>query len=155
MNNHFIEVNKLLGENIKNIINIPSKEINKRSREWNYMSLRKIFCDNLKAHGYDLFIDGSYISAIKNNEIVRFYFSAHSPQNKNYLVPSVLEKKVDYFAFYNNNSDVIYLVGYGIIREYCKKLDTAYIFYKKKNRQYLFIPDKWAQQQKINTMLLY
>ena len=152
---NLIEVNKLLGENVNHVVNIHSRELNKRSREWNYMTQRKIFCDNLKANGYELFVDGNYISATKNNETVKFYFASHSPQNHNYLIPSVLENKVDYFAFYNNKSDVVYLVGYGIVREYCKKLDTSFIFYQKPYKQKLFIPDNWAQQQKINTMLLY
>lgn len=150
-----VRVNKLLGEGVGNIVKMHSREMRKRDRDWNYKTQQKIFCENLKSNGYDVTVSGSYVSATRNNETVRFYFSAHSPQNKNYLVSSVLENRVDYFAFYNNKTDVVYLVGYGIIREYCKNLKTGFVFSNNGQNVKLFIPDEWAQQQKINTLLLY
>lgn len=153
---HFIEVNKLLGENVTVITRRECRSMEKRDKTWNWASLRKIFCDNLRSKGYDnITINGSYIVASNGLETVTFYFSAHSPQNKNYCVPLKLKNKVDYFAFYNNKTDVVYCVGYGIIREYCKNIKEAFYFYGYRNAPKMFIPDSWAQSQKINTMLLY
>jgi len=152
---NFVEVNKVLGESVVNTSHLQCREMRLRPRDWNYQSVRKMFCDNLKAKGYDKIInDGSYIIASNDNEKVTFYFAAHSPQNKNYCVSTVLKYKVDYFAFYNNKTDVVYTVGYGIVRKYCKSLKDAYTFYDYRKPK-LFIPDSWALQQKINTMLLY
>ena len=151
----FIEVNKTLGENITNITKRKCREMYIRSKNWNYQTVKKRFCTNLINKGYKLSIDGSYIKAIKNGETVTFFFAAHSPQNKNYCLPTVLKNKVDYFAFYNNKSEIICMVGYGIVREYCKCISEAYIFYGDYRKPKMFIPDTWAQKQKINTLLLY
>ena len=152
---NFIEVNKVLGENVTNTIKQPCRTMSERSKDWNYQLVRKIFCANLTDKGYTLSIDGSYINATKNGETVTFFFAAHSPQNKNYCVPTVLKNKVDYFAFYNNKTDVVYMVGYGIVREYCRTIKNSYIFYGDYRKAKLFIPDEWAQKQKINTLMLY
>lgn len=154
MEENFLEVNKLLGENVTHTLHMQSREMRLRPKGWNYCSLRKIFSDNLKSKGYEVSIDGNYITAKNENETVRFYFTAHNEQNSNYLVTTVLKNKVDYFAFYNNKSDVVYLVGYGIVREYCKRIKTAYRFYGDRQSK-MFIPDSWAKKQRINTMLLY
>ncbi len=152
----FIKVNKVLGENISHTDKRICREMSKRPKDWNYQTQRKIFCDNLRAKGYKtVSAIGSYVLADNGNETVTFYFAAHSPQNKNYCVASVLKYKVDYFAFYNNKTDVVYMVGYGIVREYCKHITTQSIFYGDYRKPKLFIPDAWAHQQKINTLLLY
>lgn len=152
---NFIEVNKVLGEGVKTTSSLQSREMRLRPRDWNYQSIRKLFCTNLVDKGYTLSINGSYINATKNGETVTFFFAAHSPQNKNYCLPIVLKNKVDYFVFYNNKTDVVYTVGYGIVRKYCKSIKDAVVFYNNFQNPKLFIPDEWAQQQKINTMLLY
>ena len=152
---NFLAVNKLLGENVATTLHMQSREMRLRPKDWNYCSLRKIFCDNLKSKGYEVIVDGNYITATyNNNETVRFYFTAHNTQNSNYLITTVLKNKVDYFAFYNNKIDAVYLVGYGIVREYCKKIKTSYRFYGNRQSK-MFIPDSWAKEQRINTMLLY
>lgn len=152
---NFLAVNKLLGENVATTLHMQSREMRLRPKDWNYCSLRKIFCNNLKSKGYEVIVDGNYITATyNNNETVRFYFTAHNTQNSNYLITTVLKNKVDYFAFYNNKIDAVYLVGYGIVREYCKKIKTAYRFYGNRQSK-MFIPDSWAKEQRINTMLLY
>lgn len=152
----FIEVNKLLGENVTKITKRQSCDMKHRPHDWNYQVVRKIFCKNLANKGYALTMDGNYINATnKNGETVTFFFAAHNPNNKNYCLPTVLKNKVNYFAFYNNKTDVVYIVGYGIVREYCKTIRDAYIFYGDCNKPKMFIPDSWAQKQKINTLMLY
>lgn len=152
---NFIAVNKLLGENVDNITRRECREHDKRPKDWNYQIIRKQFCDNLKSKGYSKIVNvGNYIIASNDKETVTFYFAAHNPQNKNYCVSMVLKYKVDYFAFYDNKIDAIYMVGYGIVREYCKNIKNAYAFYNSNNPK-MFIPDSWAHQQKMNTMLLY
>ena len=57
--------------------------------------------------------------------------------------------------FYDNSNNCVYLVGYGIVRKYCKSLKNSYTFYNDTQHVKLFIPDDWARQQKINTYSLY
>lgn len=152
----FVEVRKTLGENVKETKKIVCRNLKNYAKDWNYQTALKMFCDNLKARGYNIVkVNGNYILASNNHETVTFYFTAHSPKNKNYCISTVLKYKVDYFAFYDNKTDVIYTVGYGIVRKYCKSLKKAYTFGNNYKRPMMFIPDEWAQQQKINTMLLY
>ena len=128
----------------------------KRPKDWNFQTIRKSFCDNLRAKGYNnIHVHGNYVFAANDSEKVIFYFTAHTPQNKNYFITPVLKYKVDYFAFYNNKIDAVYCVGYGIVREYCKQLKTNYVFYNNYDKPKMLIPDSWALKQQINTMLLY
>ena len=152
---NFIAVNKLLGENVDNITRRECREHDKRPKDWNYQIIRKQFCDNLKSKGYSKIVNvGNYIIASNDKETVTFYFAAHNPCNHNYLVSTVLENEVNYYAFYDNSNNSVYLVGYGIVRKYCKSLKESYTFYNDVRHIKLFIPDDWARQQRINTYSL-
>lgn len=150
-------VNKLMGESVSNVINIPSYTAShyygKRPRVL-FSTYRAKFCKNLRIKGYETKSQGNYIIATRNGETVKFYFAAHNPQHHNYLISKTLENEVDYYAFYNDKIDVVYLVGYGIVRKYCKTLNTAYTFYGNTTKQKLFIPDEWAKQQQVNTYII-
>ena len=105
---NFLEVNKLLGENVTHTLHVQSREMRLRSKDWNYCSLRKIFCDNLKSKGYEVSVDGNYVTAKSyKNETVRFYFTAHNEQNSNYLITTILKNKVDYFEIDNQGITII------------------------------------------------
>ena len=148
-------VQKQLSENIYDVVSVhrhPSN-LGKRMAGAKFTKRRAKFCNVLKKHGYTTTSEGNYIIAKNGSECVTFYFTAHNSQNANYLVSSVLTNEVNYFAFYDNENDSVYLVGYGIVRQYCKSLKTSYKFHIKENDK-LFIPDDWAKQQKINTYKL-
>ena len=85
-----------------------------------FTSYRRRFCDVLRKTGYETRSTGNYVIANNGKETVTFYFAAHNPRNRNYLVSAVLENEVNYYAFYDNSNNSVYLVGYGIVRKYCK-----------------------------------
>ena len=151
------QVNKLIGEGIKNTINISVRPTRPghSSTDTPFTTYRRHFCDVLRKNGYETRSSGNYIIANYGKETVTFYFAAHNPHNHNYLVSSVLENEVNYYAFYDNSNNCVYLVGYGIVRKYCKSLKNSYTFYNDTRHVKLFIPDDWARQQKINTYSLY
>ena len=148
-------VQKHLDENVLDAVSVhrfPSN-LGKRMAGAEFTKRRAKFCKVLRRHGYTTMSEGNYIIAKNGSERVTFYFTAHNSQNDNYLISSVLTNEVNYFAFYDNENDSVYLVGYGIVRQYCKSLKTAYKFHINEGSK-LFVPDTWAKQQKINTYKL-
>lgn len=150
------QVNKLIGESVKNINNISVRNSHPghSTTDTPFTSYRRRFCDVLRRNGYGTRSTGNYIIANNGKETVTFYFAAHNPRNHNYLVSTVLENEVNYYAFYDNSNNSVYLVGYGIVRKYCKSLKESYTFYNNVRHVKLFIPDDWARQQRINTYSL-
>lgn len=147
MNNNLTEVNKVLGENVTNIKRKSFTPWNGRVNMFNIY--RKNFCDALERDGYSTFTQGNYITAKRGMEENTFFFCAHSPERKNYLVPCTLANRVQYFAFYDEAMHKVYKVAYNKVREYCKNITVAYTF--ANNNPKLFIPDSWAKQQVINS----
>ena len=143
-------VHKHLDENVQTFVKY--RTFGHKIPDTAFTVRRAKFCKVLKKHGYETRSEGNYIIATKGNECVTFYFTAHSPSNNNYLVSSVLKNEVNYFAFYDNENDKVYIVGYGMVRQYCKSLNTSYMFFNRDRK--LFIPDGWAKQQTINTYIL-
>lgn len=150
------QVNKLIGEGVKNTTNVSVRHTRpgRSSTDTPFTSYRRRFCDALRKTGYETRSTGNYVIANNGKETVTFYFAAHNPRNRNYLVSAVLENEVNYYAFYDNSNNSVYLVGYGIVRKYCKSLKESYTFYNDRRHVKLFIPDGWARQQKINTYFL-
>ena len=150
------QVNKLIGEGIKNTTNVSVRHTcpGHSSTDTPFTSYRRRFCDVLRKNGYETRSNGNYVIANNGKETVTFYFAAHNPRNHNYLVSAVLENEVNYYAFYDNSNNSVYLVGYGIVRKYCKSLKESYTFYNDTRHVKLFIPDDWARQQRINTYSL-
>lgn len=150
------QVNKLIGEGVKNTTNVSVRHTHPglSSTDTPFTSYRRRFCGVLRKNGYETRSTSNYIIANNGKETVTFYFAAHNPRNHNYLVSAVLENEVNYYAFYDNSNNSVYLVGYGIVRKYCKSLKDSYTFYNNARNAKLFIPDDWARQQKINTYSL-
>ena len=150
------QVNKLIGEGIKNTNNISVRHTHPglSSTDTPFTTYRRHFCDVLRKNDYETRSTGNYIIANNGKETVTFYFAAHNPRNHNYLVSAVLENEVNYYALYDNSNNSVYLVGYGIVRKYCKSLKDSYTFYNDARNAKLFIPDDWARQQRINTYSL-
>lgn len=146
-----ISVDKNLGENVKTISRrVYANKYVGKTNPW--MGNRKRFVDYLFNLGYSISYNGNnYITAEKDNETNTFYFTSHLPSNHNYLVPMVLEYRVQYFAFYDETCDSVYVMAYNKVREFCKELKYAATFGNNK-RPMLFIPDNWAKQQTINTI---
>ena len=145
--NEFTKVNKVLGENI-NKVDIKRSKFNNLIQV-NFTKNRAKFCRHLQKNGYSTFTIGNYITATKGNEENTFFFAAHREGVHNYLIPAMLQNRVQYFAFYDESKNCIYMVGYGKVREYTSQIKNAYIFYSSEPK--LFVPDSWAKSQKINT----
>lgn len=143
-------VNKTLGENVKCCQSIHAD--NKLRKTNMFMTQRANFCKNLRDRGYKTKSHGNYITATKDSESLTFYFVSHSNNTKNYLVPYVLRYEVNYFAFYDNEKECVYMISYGLVRKYCKLLKNSFTFYN--NMPKLFIPDTWAKEQNINTYVM-
>lgn len=144
------EVNKNLGDNVELIKKMTWRTNYKRSNVFN--KSRSLFIKTLKDNGYTVTtIDNSsnYIIANKENEHNVFYFTAHEPINKNYMVPLTLQYNTNYFAFYDNENNNVLMVSYSKLHEYTMTLENAYRFSKSEAK--LFISDSWAKAQSINT----
>lgn len=146
----FNRVNKILGENVQKIQRKKFEFEN--MKDVHFTINRKKFCKHLQNNGYETFTIGNYITATKDNEENTFFFTAHRKENHNYLIPVNLENRVQYFAFYDEDKNCIYMVGYGKIREYTANIKNAYIFANSEPK--LFISDSWAKSQQINTYIL-
>jgi hypothetical protein len=140
----FVTVNKVLGN-----ISHTSKRYWNTKEHCNFTVKRARFCKHLQNAGYKTFSIGNYITATKNNEENTFFFAAHRNGVSNYLIPVQLKYKVQYFAFYDEQKNCVYLVGYGKVREYTNAIETSYKFGISEYK--MFVPDSWAKSQIINT----
>lgn len=148
MNNNFITANKALGENVKNVNYLRYTH----SKEFGFSINRAKFCEYLHRAGYNTYCKGNYITANRDNESNTFFFAAHRKGVTNYLIPSILKNRVQYFAFYDEENNCVYLVGYGKVREYTASIENAYIFGNSELK--MLIPDTWAKEQIINKCVL-
>lgn len=145
---NFISANKILGENVMDVKRLYSKH----SKESKFSTNRAKFCQHLQNAGYTTYSVGNYITAIKGNEENTFFFASHRKGVTNYLIPLTLKNRVQYFAFYDEDKNCAYLVGYGKVREYTSSIKNAYKFGNSELK--MFIPDTWAKDQLINTYVL-
>lgn len=139
-------VNKVLGENIESVTPLKFHKWDGMINMFNVY--RKRFCEALKKDGYTVYASGNYVTASKGDEYNTFFFAAHADNLTNYLIPTNLANRVQYFAFYDNTTNKVYKVGYTKVREYCLTLKKAYSFAGSVK---MFIPDSWARQQILNT----
>ena len=78
------QVNKLIGEGIKNTINISVRPTcpGHSSTDTPFTTYRRRFCDVLRKNGYETRSSGNYVIANYGKETVTFYFAAHNPHNQ-------------------------------------------------------------------------
>ena len=145
-NKKFTEVNKNLGDKIQHTF-LKRCKAETRYKIKDFISNRTNFTKALKAAGYHTYMHGNYIEATKDNETNTIFFISHSNGLHNYLIPRILDNRVNYFAFYDENKKCAYMVAYNKVREYCQTLTFSCIFY---GHEKLLIPDEWAKKQVIN-----
>lgn len=149
----FVKVDKLLGENVSTVHRMKFRS-NKGGIN-TFASNRKKFCEHLRSNGYETFAIGNYVTATNGKETNTFFFASHNKNCKNYLIPVNLKNRVQYFVFYNDGfEDVSYarVVAYNKVREFCKNITKAVQFTYNGDPK-MQIPDSWANEQVLNTVV--
>lgn len=119
----------------------------------NWAKNRNAFSKALRRDGYSIITQTNYIIASKNGKREVFYFTSHSAANTNYLVSANASSQITKFAFFDNESEMVFIIGYDKVAELCKTLQGK-MFFNKSREIKVYVPDEWVIKNQESLFML-